>query len=224
MKSTPFMVSEINIEDTIIATRISVELAAADLDDEVWERASAVHLTRYWSGADAPPGRHAEARLLWSDAAMHVRFRCRQDEPLIVNTTPQTEMKTMGLWERDVCEIFVAPDAGEPERYFEFEAAPTAEWLDLMIRQLPEARETDWDYQSGMTAAARIADREIIIAMRIPFTALGHTPATNDRWRTNLFRCVGEGDERGYLAWRPTHTPRPNFHVPQAFGWLKFKG
>ena len=211
-------------ENVIEALYTSSDVAASDLDHKVWESASAVHLTRYWSGMEAPPGRHCEARLLWSDAALHVRFRCRQDEPLIVNPTPQTETKTMGLWERDVCEIFIAPEESAPERYFEFEAAPTAEWLDLRIRQLPEARETDWDYQSGMTAAARIAIHEIVIAMRIPFTALGHTPAEGERWRTNLFRCVGEGDERGYLAWRPTHTARPNFHVPQAFGWLTFKG
>jgi len=129
----------------------------------------------------------------------------------------------MGLWERDVCEIFIAPDARMPERYFEFEAAPTAEWLDLMIRQLPTTRETDRDYQSGMTAAARIAPDHVTIAMRIPFSALGHTPTAGERWRANLFRCVGEGDSRGYLAWRPTHTARPNFHAPSAFGWINFR-
>lgn len=210
-------------EDVIEALYTSSDVAAADLDHEVWERASAVHLTRYWSGEEAPPGRHAEARVLWSEAALHVRFIARQAEPLVVNPTPQTETKMMGLWERDVCEIFVAPDALVPESYFEFEAAPTGEWLDLRIRQLPGARETDWDYQSGMAAGARIEPDQIIIAMRIPWNALGQRPTDGERWRANLFRCVGEGETRGYLAWRPTHTARPNFHVPQAFGWLNFK-
>jgi hypothetical protein len=24
------------------------------------------------------------------------------------------------------------------------------------------------------------------------------------------------------MAWQPTHTPQPNFHVPEKFGLLKF--
>jgi hypothetical protein len=42
----------------------------------------------------------------------------------VVSDKPQTEKKTMGLWDRDVCEIFIAPDEHAIERYFEFEAAP----------------------------------------------------------------------------------------------------
>ncbi len=39
----------------------------------------------------------------------------------------------------------------------------------------------------------------------------------------NLFRCIGVGNER-YLAWQPTGTPEPLFHVPEAFGWIQFVG
>lgn len=211
-------------KDVIKAARVKADVAAADLDHEAWTRASAVHLTRYWSGEEAPTGRRAEARLLWSDDALCVRFSCRQSEPLIVSPTPQTEVKTLGLWERDVCEIFIAPDASRPERYFEFEAAPTGEWLDLAIHQRAGARETDWGFQSGMKAAARVSANEVVIAMRIPWRSLGHVPTAGEHWRTNLFRCVGPTERRGYLAWQPTRTPSPNFHVPQAFGWLEMQG
>ena len=212
-------------EDVIEALRVSIDVAAADLEHNAWSSARAVHLTRYWSGEEAPAGRHAEARALWTEAALCVRFVCRQSEPLIVNTTPQTNVKTIGLWERDVCEIFIAPDASVPERYFEFEAAPTGEWLDLGIQQLPHARETDWEYQSGMTVAAYLSTDQIMIAMRIPWDAFSrYAPTAGERWRANLFRCVGASDGRGYLAWRPTRTTQPNFHVPQAFGWLEMQG
>ena len=36
-----------------------------------------------------------------------------------------------------------------------------------------------------------------------------------------LFRMEGK-KPRGYLAWCPAHTPRPNFHVPEAFGRMVF--
>lgn len=212
----------LDTKDVIEARLTDAEVAADELDHQVWSSASPVHLTRYWSGEEAPIARHAEARIVWSRLALCVRFTCRQKEPLVVNATPQTEAKTLGLWERDVCEIFIAPDLNAPERYFEFEAAPTGEWLDLSIHQRADGRETLWEFHSGMTAAALISADQIIIAMRIPWDAMGRVPDAGERWRANLFRCVGAGEHRGYLAWRPTHTPLPNFHVPQAFGWINF--
>ncbi|MDT5062719.1 MAG: hypothetical protein QOH63_3178 [Acidobacteriota bacterium] len=211
-------------ENVIKAQRVAHAPAASDLGHAAWNKADAIHITRYWSGEEAPVKRHAEARLLWSDEALCVRFVCSQDEPLILSATPQKDQKTIGLWDRDVCEIFIAPDAGRPERYFEFEAAPTGEWLDLAIHWKPEERETDWDFHSGMTVAATIGGTSVWIAMRIPWKALGHTPRVNDRWRGNLFRCVGAGETRGYLTWRPTRTEQPHFHVPEAFGEIVFKG
>jgi hypothetical protein len=34
-----------------------------------------------------------------------------------------------------------------------------------------------------------------------------------------LYRLEG-AKPRQYLAWSPTRTPKPDFHVPDAFGWL----
>ena len=121
-----------------------------------WDRAHPIQIDRYWSGVRAPSSRHAEARILWSNKALHLRFVCHQNESLIVNDKPQSEKKTMGLWDRDVCEIFIAPDSHVVERYFEFEAAPTGEWLDVAIHWTPEKRESDWEFASHMTTAARI--------------------------------------------------------------------
>jgi alpha-galactosidase len=204
------------------ARRTSAELAASDLDHDEWNKASAVRLTRYWSGEEAPPARHAEVRILWSASALSVRFVCPQEEPLVVSDSPQVSEKTLGLWDRDVCEIFVAPEARRPQQYMEFEAAPTGEWLDLAIESKLDGRETDWHYDSGMTVAARIGRALITIAIRIPWTAFGRAPVMGERWRANLFRCVGAGAERGYIAWQPTRTVEPNFHVPAVFGWLEF--
>ncbi len=205
--------------DLVEVSYAPADIRAGDLDHPAWNGARPVRLTRYWSG-----GRHAEARLLWSREALAVRFVCRQTEPLVVSPDPQTVRKTLGLWERDVCELFVAPDAREPERYLELEAAPTGEWVDLMVRQLEDERETDWEFRSGMTAAARVSGERVTIAMRVPFAGLGRTPRAGDRWRANLFRCVGAEPNRGYLAWRPTYTDEPGFHVPEAFGWIRFSG
>src|SRR5258706_8560437 len=207
----------------ITARHISTTLTAEQMDHPEWKSADPVEITRYWSGDLAPAGRHAEARTLWSKQALHIRFVCQQTEPLVVSPTPQTTKKTMGLWDRDVCEIFIAPDPHVVERYFEFEAAPTGEWLDVAIHWTPERRESDWEFQSHMTTAAHVERDRIVIGMRIPWNHWIHEPQSGERWRTNLFRCVGSDPGRGYLAWQPTRTKEAAFHVPQVFGWLIFK-
>lgn len=211
------------LENVVKAHRVRVDVAADELSNTSWEAARPVYLTRYWSGSTAPPERHAEARLIWSEQSLAVRFSCRQREPLVVHPTPQTLEKTIGLWERDVCEIFVVPNAREPERYFEFEAAPTGEWIDLALHLGPKGRETNWRYRSGMTASVHLEAGGFQLAMRVPWEAFNHKPRRGERWRVNLYRCVGGGQGRGYLAWQPTRTEQPNFHVPEAFGWLHFE-
>jgi hypothetical protein len=210
-------------EQIIAAQHSAADIGVADLQNAEWNRAQAVHIDRYWSGAEAPAGRAAEARILWSSKALHLRFVCNQAGPLIVSATPQTEKKTMGLWDRDVCEIFIAPDEHAVERYLEFEAAPNGEWLDVAIHWTPEKRESDWEFHSHMTTASQVERDRITIGMRIPWNHWIHEPQHGERWRVNLFRCVGSDPGRGYLAWQPTRTPKPNFHVPQVFGSLVFK-
>jgi hypothetical protein len=206
----------------IVANYITEPIAADQFDHPAWEKCQPVKIEHYWSGEPAPASRHAEARACWSVEALHVRFIGEQHEPLIVADNPVTDRKTLGLWDRDVCEIFVAPDPAHPERYFEFEAAPTGEWIDLGILITPNGRETDWDYHSGMQAAALVGPQSLKIGIRIPWSASLPKPKKDDVWLVNLFRCVGPEAPDRYLAWRPTRTPEPNYHVPEAFGRLRF--
>ncbi len=205
--------------------RTKAELSAFDVHHDDWELAEPIRISRYWSGDKAPVGRHAEARMLGHNGGLCVRFVCRQHEPLVTSAVPQTIGKTIGLWDRDVCEIFVAPDAQTPSTYFEFEAAPTGEWLDAALHQTGGGpRHINWEYDSGMSAYGHAKDSEVWIGILIPWKAFGRQrPDGGERWRGNLFRCVGSGEERGYLAWQPTFTAEPNFHVPEAFGWFEFR-
>ena len=206
---------------TLLIPFVADNVTAQDLDHVAWSRAAVARLARYWSGEIAPPERQAEARLLWTPDALAARFVCTQNEPLQVNETPDLSRKTMQLWNQDVCEIFVAPDS--PERYFEFEAAPTGAWLDVEINWERGERRPRWEYASGMKAAARIEEKRVTILLWLPWTAFGRKAQIGEEWRANLFRCVGPlGAKRGYLAWKPTRAPQPDFHVPQAFGSIRF--
>jgi len=206
----------------LVAIYASRPIGEAEFENELWAKCEPITIEHYWSGQEAPPARQAEVRLCWSEEALHVRFLCAQQEPLIVSENPRTDKKTLGLWDRDVCEIFLAPDPANPARYFEFEAAPTGEWVDLGIEVTPTGRETDWDFASGFTTAARLAGEQLLIGMRIPWSDVLPRPEPGDSWRVNVFRCVGPEAPERYLAWRPTKTPEPAFHVPEVFGVLCF--
>jgi len=210
-----------NVKRFVTARHTNLELTVFQFDHSEWTKAEPVAITRKWSGEEAPASRHAEARIIWSDESLVVRFVCRQHEPPVVNSNLRLDQKTIGLWDRDVCEIFVAPDPSNPNRYFEFEAAPTGEWVDLAISLGQTGRQTDHGFHSGMTTAALITDDQLTIIIRIPWAEAMRKPERGDQWRVNLFRCIGTGNQR-YLAWQPTYTPEPNFHVPEAFGWLRF--
>ncbi|MEQ1605122.1 MAG: carbohydrate-binding family 9-like protein [Pyrinomonadaceae bacterium] len=207
--------------------KIKVRLLANDiefnvLNSEAWDRAAAVSIEDYWSGKKAPAMRHFEARLLWSKAALYVRFVGNQAEPFNIATGRDVTKKTIGLWDRDVCEIFIAPDKADRNRYFEFEVAPTGEWVDLGIEWSPTKRKIDLEYSSAMESAVFVEPEKIVMAIKIPWKAFGKTPKVGDVWLGNLFRCVGKDPTRGYLAWQATKTAKPNFHVPSKFGEFEF--
>ena len=206
----------------MFAEYISIPIRTDDFENEVWEKCRPETIAHLWSGEPAPVERQAEVRICWSDEALHVRFLGNQHEPLIVSAAPRTDRKTLGLWDRDVCEIFLAPDARNPQRYFEFEVAPTGEWVDLGIVITGEGRQTDWDFNSAFRVAARVDGTQLKVGMAIPWSTSIPKPESEDVWLVNLFRCVGPEAPDRYLAWRPTHTPEPAFHVPEVFGKLFF--
>jgi len=198
------------------------DFAIAEFQNVAWEKARGVEIGRYWNDEPASAGRHFSTRMLWSDKYLYVRFEAKQSESLVVSEKANLATKTRGLWDRDVAEIFIAPNRNEPWKYFEFEIAPNGEWIDLGIDLASGKRVTDWDFRSGMESAAKIEKHRVLMAIKIPWKSLGKTPAAGDIWLGNLYRCVGKNSKRGYLAWRPTLSAEPAFHVPEKFGEFEF--
>ena len=207
---------------TLTLTFIAGDFGIHDVNHPSWDRSGRVIIDTYWNTKTATASRQFAVQALWSRECLYVRFETVRIEELNVNSEPRTDWKTIGLWERDVCEIFIAPDKNDSQKYFEFEVAPTGEWLDLAIDLTSGERITDWDYRSGMESAACIEQDRVLMAIKIPWEAFGCTPKAGDVWLGNLFRCVGKEPHRDYLAWCPTLTEVPNFHVPERFGQLIF--
>ncbi len=219
---TAICFSQSKMTNKIKIGHIKDDFSISELENTSWDKAKSVVVDKYWSGKNAPKGRQFKVKLLWSDAAIYVRFEANQSEPLIVSETANLTSKTKGLWDRDVCEIFLAPNRANARKYFEFEIAPNGEWIDLGIHQKPDKRETDWDYVSGMESKSLVGKDKVRMAIKIEWKAFGKTPKSGDVWLGNIFRCVGKDPTRGYLAWSPTLTKEPSFHVPEKFGEFEF--
>ena len=220
--SITFAFSQAKMTNKAKIAHVKKDFSINELDNKSWKKAKEVSIEKYWSGENAPNGRHFKAKILWSRLALYVRFEANQAEPIVMSETPNVQTKTKGLWDRDVCEIFLAPNKANERKYFEFEIAPNGEWIDLGIHQLPDRRETDWEYNSGMKSATRIEKDKVVMAIKVEWKAFGKTPKAGDIWLGNILRAMGSEPNRGYLAWSPTMTKQPNFHVPEKFGEFEF--
>ena len=82
-------------DTTIVARFVDQPVGESDFENRIWQECQPIQIKRYWSGEKALASRHAEARVCWSDEALHVRFVGTQQEPLVVSADPVTDRKTL---------------------------------------------------------------------------------------------------------------------------------
>lgn len=183
-----------------------------------WETASPVRFCSDWQGKNPDPALETEVRLLWSPSTLYLRFVCRYRE-LHVFQDAAPGGRRDHLWDRDVAEAFLQPDSSRPRCYKEFEVAPNGFWIDLDISPGGLA-----DLKSGLRRSVRLeeARRTWAAELAIPIKSLTSNFDPTALWRANFYRVEGAEEPRTYLAWCPTHTAQPSFHVPEAFGQLRF--
>lgn len=135
------------------------------------------------------------------------------------------------LYEHDVVEVFLAPSS--LVRYYEIEVNPIGTLFDARIDSPDGTRATmhadrAWTCEGLFAAVRKViessGEMSIDTLLRIPFFALERsTPGQGETWRANFFRIDRHprlGDE--YSAWQPTYKIPADFHVPAAFGTLRF--
>lgn len=204
----------------ITASRVSEAIPLdASHPSARWQCAEPVRFCADWQGRSPDPALETEVRVLWSPATLYLRFVCRYRDLFVFEDSDPCGRRNH-LWDRDVAEAFLQPpDASSPRFYKEFEVGPNGMWIDLDIS--PRGLK---DLESGLTRSvhldrsAKIWTAELAIPMKSCSAAFD--PAKS--WRANFYRVEGDREPRRYMAWQPTYTPQPNFHVPQRFGELRF--
>lgn len=183
-----------------------------------WKAAETVSFCQDWQGKNADPLRQTQVRLLWTPEILYLRFECHYRELFVFEDSDANGRRDQ-LWDRDVAEVFLQPDPSRQRYYRELEVSPNGMWVDLDI--FPEGRR---DLGSGLQRSVWL-DREHHMwaaELAVPMKALVDHFDPAAQWRLNFFRVEGTREPRFYSSWRATNTPQPNFHVPDAFGKLRF--
>jgi alpha-galactosidase len=205
--------------DTITAVLIAHEIALdARHPAPDWQAAETVSFCADWQGKHPDSGRQTSVRALWTPQTLYLRFECRYRELFVFDDSDANGRRDK-LWERDVAEVFLQPDPSKERYYREFEVSPNGMWIDLDI--FPGGLS---DLKSGRQRSVWL-DREAHVwaaELAIPTKSLTANFDPAAVWRANFYRIEGPQEPRFYSAWRPTNTAEPNFHVPAAFGILRF--
>jgi alpha-galactosidase len=195
-----------------------------DLDKGVWRLMPRATFDHSYTGDRRYPELQTEVASLWSKKYVYFAFWCKyRDINVYKGEDPKKER--WELWERDVVEVFINPEPGKVNHYYEFEVAPNNQWLDLEI-DLDKKPFNDAAWNSGFEHAIRIDEKNHLwmCEMRVPVSAMKAQIAAGAQWRGNFYRAEGTGpdEQRSLLAWS-TVVARPEaFHNPSRFGIIRF--
>ncbi|HYM08149.1 MAG TPA: carbohydrate-binding family 9-like protein [Terriglobales bacterium] len=208
------------VPSEIVASRLAGEIRLdAERPAIEWQRAEPVAFCADWQGKNPDEQRETVVRALWSPQTLYLRFECRYRDLYLFEDSASNGRRDH-LWDRDVAEAFLQPDPARERFYREFEVSPNGMWIDLDIFPGGLA-----DLKSGMARSVFLDEKAHRWAaeLAIPLKALTPTFDPQAVWRANFYRVEGKEEPRAYLAWQPTRTAEPNFHVPAAFGTLRFE-
>jgi len=183
-------------------------------DEPAWAKAKPVAWTTDWAGEDS--GIRTQARFLWSERGLYALFEL-EGANLFVDTTKPTDVERQKLYAEDCVELFLDVSPGSPKSYYELEVGPFGHFFDLAI----DGKKSDLDWSAGLKIGTTRDDKAhtAVIEMSIASPDVTKALAGNAHFPFALYRMEGKSP-RKYLAWSPTRTKTPNFHVPEAFGAL----
>jgi hypothetical protein len=191
----------------------------------VWKHAASQSMYKDCSRQIDYPHLKSEIRAFWTDTDLYLLFRCPYTVLNLFLPASHSGPR-VGLWDRDVVEMFLGDDWTNIRHYREFEIAPTGDWIDLAIDL--DHKSYDHNWRSGWQTMARIDEPNKVwyAAARIPLSAVSAKPVQDGtKWRMNLYRIDGLGadPQRHFLCWQTNCLQKrdPN-HVPEHFGTLVF--
>lgn len=176
------------------------------LDDSCWKNAQV--LNHFWNNTSAKQATEpTEVRICNDDKYLYVGFICQEPTPkqiLAKCTTPDGS-----VWTDDSVEIFLDPQGMRKEFYH---------LIVNTVGTIYDEHNDNITWNSGTIAKTSIGSKEWTAEIKIPFTSLGVSPKSGDRWTANFCRNR-EHDKEEYSTWSLTYGI---FSNPVHFSILQF--
>ena len=204
----------------------------AKWEKKEWRKAGIVRIERHMGSIPAfvPT---VEAKMGYDQENVYVIFRVKdryvQSRILEYNGSVSTE---------SCVEFFFAPDASRPLSYFNLEinagGTPLIFYITKPMSEIQRLKPEEIQMIEIAHSLPRVVFPEIqepvtwTIECRIPFTLLEKyttvtKPDKGSEWRGNFYKTGSRTSNPNYMTWAFVDHPKPNFHLPQFFGTLKFK-
>jgi hypothetical protein len=198
------------------------------LDEAAWKQAKPVgdfHFN-WWKEGEKEP---TVAKMLWDDQNLYAGFYCHDK-----NISADVMERHGPVSRDDAVEAFISPNPSKIRNYYGFEINVIgtmlnfirADWYKGPFNTEPEGVRYRTTFHGQGPKRDAASDDHWVLELAIPFKNFekdaAHTPPQDgDQWRLNLNRCGGKTNPQ-YSTWSPVTSDRPNFHVPESFGWVRF--
>ncbi|MBL7699780.1 MAG: carbohydrate-binding family 9-like protein [Chitinophagaceae bacterium] len=174
-----------------------------------------------------------EAKMMYDDNNVYVIFRV-QDK--FVQSTIQEYNGAVS--ENSCVEFFFSPDSSHPLKYFNLEinagGTPLIFYVSKPWNEFVKLESDDISKIEIAHSLPKKVDPEItqpitwFIEARVPFDMLKKysglsKPGPGVKWKGNFYKTGSKTSNPNYMTWSFVDHPKPNFHLPQYFGTLKFQ-
>lgn len=203
-----------------------------DWNKQQWKNIEPVKIEKHMGGQPkfAPV---VEAKMTYDANNVYVIFRV-QDK--FVHSTVQEFNGPVS--ENSCVEFFFSPDADHPLKYFNLEinagGTPLIFYISKPWEEFVKLGNDDISKIEIAHSLPRKVDPEIkeattwYIECRVPFDMLKKysnitKPGPGVTWKGNFYKTGSETSNPNYMTWSFVDNEKPNFHLPQFFGTLKFQ-
>jgi len=197
-----------------------------------WKKIETIKIENYM-GTVSPFKPTVEAKMIYDTDNVYVIFRVK--DKFVKSTVTEYNGNVSG----DSCvEFFFAPDTDAPLKYFNLEinagGTPlifyvSKPWTEFVKLEAPEIKQIEIAHSLPSVVDPEIAEPVTwTIEYRIPLSMLKKfsnvtNPAPGVIWKANFYKTGSRTSNPNYLTWNFVDNPKPNFHLPQFFGVLKFQ-
>lgn len=186
--------------------------------DPAWQHAELLTDFRFpWEDRPAPL---TQFRALWDDDFVYFQFDV-EDPDLVIHEDTTRDKSVLGS---DRVELFISTnDTLNP--YYSLEMDPRA-WVFSSIGRYPRNIDPSWSWP-GLETFASLTDAGYVLEGRIPMQSFADLGLWQDEAKRKLIVAVLRGEfdhlpdggiKHGWISWIQPDSPKPDFHIPSAFG------